>query len=137
LADPLPLGRSPLIRTGNPAIDVADLESRVRWATKQVEDFAAMTPSSIDEAAFSRRMRYVRELLADTETCLVAAAERSAPRTSPPPRLIRLGPLGIALIRALNYAFKSQRESDAQMRSAVRGATAALSALADLIESSR
>ncbi len=126
-----------MIRTANPAIDVADLETRVRALAAT----AGAIPSHIEghaaDPGLAQQMRYVRELLADIDVRLALSAERSAPRTELPPRLAKLGPAGSVLLRAMNYAFKSQRESDDQLRAAVRGVTAAVAALADLVEGPR
>jgi hypothetical protein len=123
-----------MIRSANPSIDVSALETRVRLEAKRAGERALLPPAEIDAGALAQRMRYVRELLADANVRLENAAERSAPRSSVPPRLTKLGPLGSALVRAMNYAFKAQRESDAELRAAIRGATAALGALADVVE---
>jgi hypothetical protein len=120
-----------MIRSANPAIDVANLETRVRSAAASAPP--AQRSRSMDDAALAQRLRHIREVLADIDVRLVTAAERSAPRLAVPPRLIKFGPIGPLMMRALNYAFKSQRESDAEQRAAIRGAASALAALADIV----
>ena len=126
-----------MIRSANPAIDVADLEMRVRALAATAGAIPMQVADHAADPGLAQQMRYVRELLDDIGMRLALSAERSAPRTELPPRLARLGPAGSVLMRAMNYAFKSQRESDDQLRAAVRGVTAAVAALADLVEGQR